>query len=118
MRFLIFIFVAFISMDSKASAILLKCDGMHDKETTIRLEKGWTGKIKSLSYKTPSMKEWREPYNFSATKYEVRFSDGWGYPYDDFNEEEKKECGKYWKSHCPLSKVIDRTIKEEKVQKH
>ena len=114
MKLFIFLFVVFISMESKAGDILLKCDGMRSNETTIRLEKDWTGKIKSLSFKIPDMKGWRTPFSFSANKYEIRFSDGWGYPYDDFNEEEKKECGKYWKSHCPLSKVIDRTIKEEK----
>ena len=58
----------------------------------LRLEKGWTGKIKSLSFKTPNMKGWRTPFSFSANKYEIRFSDGWGYPYDDFNEEEKKNA--------------------------
>ena len=112
MKLFILLFVVFISIESKAGDILLKCDGMHRNETTIRLEKGWTGKIKSLSFKTPDMKEWRTPYSFSANKYEIRFSDGWGFSWD-LNEEEKKECGKYWKRHCPLSKVIDRTIKKE-----
>ena len=36
------------------------------------------------------MKEWRTPYSFSANKYEIRFSDGWGFSWD-LNEEEKKE---------------------------